>query len=851
MKQKFFMAVLVGLFAIHCRSVDTPQMPVAYERSIVAPEKANDRLKAAIADLQLALKKMTGQDFSVKSEGYDAGIILMCTESPSAPADAVSRLKGKGRESFLIRSSDDKRMLIIANGDDGLSHGIYFYLEQLGCQWLLPGDNWEVIPQRQDIAVKVDRLVEPAFKLRTLFGTGGYGPEAVYDPKYIAHRLKFRIRQEDWERRNRFGGEIKLGGHAGEEFNKRHKETLVQHPEYLAEVKGKREWSITAKLDASNTDAVALWVGDRLKTYCTVRKSSPDTAVSFAVSVDPADGGGYCECAECRRKFGADNDEIFFSNQVFHMANEVAKAVRAEFPDGYVNLYAYAHHSALPSFALEPNVYVAIVPYGFNYSGLQPDDFIRAWCGKSSHISIRDYWSIPDWARDQPSFDYLNVPKDKIRFWYANHIEGLLCESTYSAGAMGIGWYLASRLMWDPNADQDAILCDFYRKSFGPAAPPMQRMLERWAKGFLLASHELGTSYRDLQEASRLAKDDTSIQARIDDYARYVHYLRLYYEMEALPDLPSRTEAGKKLVEHLFDIYDTAMVHSFRLYQLTTEFGRNTDLRDEFHYLKKDSPGWQRVVPLSHSEVSALVADGAGKYSPPDFEMRTYQGKLVPLQPVQALSPTGDEDKWGTKMNTKGNLDAEFEAAPGLKNLPLRVSIYYDNTVKVMDAKGQIVFSRQLKGVKEDKYEDFEVPLPGTGRYTIEFRPSFGGGFWFQTRTGVTLTMRSFISEMGAPSPRLYFYVPRGIRKIAMWFPTGDFKGKYPPQVFSPDGKKSLLERLDDGKLFLVKVETGEDGRVWSFAGLRSPNRPLRMLNVPQAFSFSPETLMVPEDALK
>jgi hypothetical protein len=846
-----FGLLLSSLLVAHSPAADTPATAVAYGQAIVVPEKPNDRLQAAIDDLQRALKKMTGQEFALKKEG--AGIVLARSGSPSAPADAAAKLKGKGREPFLIRSADDKSLLIVANGDDGLSHGIYFYLEQLGCRWLLPGDNWEIIPQRKDIAVKVDRLVEPAFKLRAFFGTGGYGPESVYDPKYDKQgRLKFRIRQEDWQRRNRFGGEIALGGHAGESFNLGHKEILNQHPEYLAETGGKRQWSETTKLCASNADAVKLWVEDRLKDYRAARKSSPDTPYSFAVSVDPADGAGFCECAECRKRFAAPTDQILFSNQVFFMANEVAKAVRAEFPDGWVNLYAYAHHSAPPTFALEPNVYVSVIPYGFNYSGLQPDDLIRAWGKKAARLSIYDYWSIPDWAWDQPTFNYLEAARDKIRFWHANRIEGFSSESTYGAGAMGVAWYLSSRLMWDPNADQDSILKDFYEKAFGPAAPPMKRMLERWARGFLLCSHELGTSYRDLQEAGKLAGADAATQGRIDDYARYVHYLRLYCERNSGLKPEALVGIDKKLVEHLFDIYDTGMVHSFRLYQFLVDYGRNTEVYNEFDQQKKEAPGWERVAPLSHADVAALIEDGAAKHRPLDFEMRTYSGKLVPHQPLKALEPVSEEEKWGTKMPTRGGLDVELEAQADLKRLPLRVCKYYTNTIKVMDARGQTIFTREIKGTKEyEKADEFEVPLPSAGRYRIEFCPEAGGGFWFQTRPGVTLAFSSFMSEMGAPSPRIYFYVPRGTKKIAMWFPTGDWDKAYTQQVFNPDEEKVPVERHDGGRLILVKVEPGEDGRAWSLKDVRTPNAPHRMLNVPQAFSFSPETLMVPEDALK
>jgi hypothetical protein len=293
------------------------------------------------------------------------------------------------------------------------------------------------------------------------------------------------------------------------------------------------------------------------------------------------------------------------------------------------------------------------------------------------------------------------------------------------------------------------------------------------------------------------------------------------------------------------------MVHSFRLYQFLIDYGRKLEVYNEFEQTKKEAPGWQRVAPLSHEEVLGLVADGAKQYQPLDFEMRTYSGKLVPLRPVTTIAPKTGEDKWGTAMPTRGGLDVEIVAPPNLKRLPLRVSLYYDNTITVVDAGGKEIFLAKVKGTKEyQKNQEFEVPLPGAGRYVIQFRPIAGGGFRFQTLAGLPLVMRSFISEMGAPSPRLYFYVPRGLKKIAMWYPTGPL-GSTPVTILNAEGKEAKLDMRDGGRMLLITVPPGQDGKVWSLQGSRSPNEPHRMLNVPAAFSFSPDTLMVPEDALR
>ncbi len=359
-------------------------------------------------------------------------------------------------------------------------------------------------------------------------------------------------------------------------------------------------------------------------------------------------------------------------------------------------------------------------------------------------------------------------------------------------------------------------------------------------------------SFRDLQEAQKLAGNDAGIQARIDDFAKYAQYLRLYGEWKNTTEPKAKIEANRKLVKHLFDIYDTNMVHSFRLYQFLVDYGRNEEVFNEFHNEKPDAPGWKGVAPYTHEQVSTIIADGVKDFQLLDYTPKTYTGKLVPLTPVKPLTIPAGDDKWGTRMPTKGGIDLQIDVPKGLNSLPFRTDLYYDKTITVIDADGNDIWNKSITGLKE--YEQnavFDIPLPGAGRYTIQLRPAAGGGLWFQTLKGLTLVFPNFIAEMGAPSPRVYFYVPRGLKTIALWLQSGDFDGAVPQAVFDPDGKQAPTESYDGGTLVIVKVPAGQDGKAWALEGVRTPNAPIRMLNVPNYFAFSPETLLVPEDALK
>ncbi len=806
------------------------------------------QLAAALDDLPKVLKKMTGADFvRFVSEGGSgtllpaAGLVLARSNSPQAPAKAVALLKGKGLEPFVIQA-DGPRLWIVSNGEQGLEHGIYYYLQQLGCRWFFPNENWTIIPTRSDITLKASQLVEPAFASRGFSGTGGLGSNLPLDPSG-----RLATQWSDWQRRNGFGGEFVLGGHSGESFNTEHKDILLANPTYLAEVDGKHvPWSVEAKLNPANPDAVKLYTDWIVKRLREARRQSPEGAPeSVMISVDPADGGGHSNTGPSQ-KIGNGSP----SDTVFYIANQAAKAVAKEIPGGKVSLYAYNKHSAVPSIPIEPNVFVAVIPYGFNESGLGPVEFIEVWGKKVRQIGLYDYWSITDWSWCMPNFNYLEVPAQKMRLWHKNNVVAFSHESTYSAGAMGPGWYLASKLMWNIDASVPGILDDFYDKAFGPARPPMQRMLERWATSFQANSHELSLSFRDMKAAMDLAANDPAILARLDDYAGYLQFLRLKIEFFAEKEPVKKEAARLALLQHLWNTYDSAMVHTFRLYQFLVDFGRLTKPMAVFNIKDPNTSGWKKVAAPTHRDLLALIEDGIAKYQPLGFDFRSYAGKLKPV-PQAALEstklPGGDWSK--PTIFFRNGLRLELDAPADRLSFPLRVSCPASDPHKkptlitVKDDTGKTVQETKVAGTENWATESKEVTLtvPKPGCYTITLENPNGFRFIAPAKVRLTITV-PFLAQQH--TGRLYVYVPKGIRRIAVACPQD-----LPPNVWDAAGTLTKAASYDGGALIAIDVPEGQDGKVWSLT-IRAPDFPVHLLNIPEVFAFFPDTLMVPQDAI-
>jgi hypothetical protein len=791
--------------------------------SVVISENASDATKAIAQELAGYLGKISGATFEVKNGDGSQGIVLGTrAEFPHLCSDA-GKTFDESREAILIRSTAP-RVALIGSDDLGVPHAAFAFLDALGCRWFMPGEHWTIVPQHRELSVRLDKIAKPAFRMRGFFGSGGFGPANPVDPK-----LEVRSHWEAFKRHNLFGGEFVFGGHSGEAYNTANKAVIEAHPEYRAMINGVRQpFGIIVKPCVSNPDAVKLYVEDRMKVFRMAMKTNPRSPGAYAVSVDPADGGGHCECPECV-KIGS------VSDRVFHLANQVAKAVEQEFPGRYASLYAYNEHAAVPSIALEPNVYVTVIPYGFQRTGMPGDDLIAAWSRKIPRMSLYDYWSIPDWESDLPSFDFVRRPADRIRYWHEHGIEGFSGESTHSAGAVGLAWHLAGRLMWDPKTDEKKVIAEFYEWCFGKAAPPMKRMLERWSDGFLLTTHELGLSYRDLRAARELAASDESVLTRLDDYARYLHYIRLWHEyQEQKPGTPERAAKSRALVTYLWRVYPTMMVHSFRMAQLiAVRFEKDQALAADFNPSRRDAAGWAGIEIPKREELTALMNEGETKYQPQPFEHRSFSKELA-----VRFKPSGHA--FSAPMNMGGQMEFEISVPEGMTSVPVKIQVSnkpkaLGDRLTLIDPNGKTLRDEVLPA--DGQLREIDLPTRDPGKYLLRIFDQ-KTLFVIQLPANVPLVMRGFISP--DLSKKLHFYVPRGLKTLAMHAP-----GAIPIKLFDADGKPVTYEGRT---LITAAVPEGQDGRVWSFSGYKAWT-PVKMMNAPQVFSFFPDTIMVPTDA--
>ncbi len=473
-------------------------------------------VRESVDELKSYLDRITGADFTIAAERQDSPAIYVgvAADFPWHKVDAPQKLGGEG---FVIQVADGN-LFVIGNKPLGVQQGVTTLLHELGCRWFFPGEVWEVVPRQKNLSVAMNVRRAPSFptQRRIWYGFGAYGPC-----------------KEDWDawvRHNRMGGPLAVGiGHSWAGLNA--EKDFPKHPEWFALVDGKRQPS---KPCYSNPDVLA-----KAK-EAALRQAERGDAM---ISMTPPDGLGYCSCEKCKAVAGV--TEVFeekgslfgkqadgtlvnvTSETVFRFANDVAEAVAAKYPDTLIGCYAYSAYSHPPSFKLHPNVYLQTTT-AYRRTPLSLEEQVSAFGEKTEQLGIREYYSVYQWDWDYPDPGKMtpDVLKQDLSNFHAWGVTAVNAEASNNWAARGLGYFVASQLLWDIDADTRPMVKDFYEKAFGPAAPAMERYFVRWygpsaaalgdakdlpqrAKYMEKGKHDievLRAAYADLDDAITLAR---------------------------------------------------------------------------------------------------------------------------------------------------------------------------------------------------------------------------------------------------------------------------------------------------------------------------------------------------------
>lgn len=809
---------------------EPPSTPLARDGdalvAVVVSPRASSRVRAAARDLAGMLERISGARFRVREGSGEDGIALgVADDFPAlALAAALDAEPPARREQYVLRSHPGGVYAVGAT-ELAVEHAAWDLLHRLGHRQLLPGEAWEVVPRATDLRVAVDVKERPDYLTRQIwFGFGGWDFNAP------AHRA--------WMARNRATGGFALNtGHAYGGIIRRYQAVFDEHPEYLGLVGGERR---STKLCVSNPDVRALAV--RYAREFFAKDPGADS-----VSIDPSDGGGWCECDACRR-LGSPSD------RALTLANEISRVLEADHPGKYVAMYAYHEHAAPPAIEARPRVIVSAATAFLK--GVQVDAVIDGWRARGvRQLGVREYFGVTTWDRDLPgrsrgsNLEYL---RRTIPGFHAKGARFLTAESSDGWGPNGLGHYLAARMTWDVREASrlEALRADFLEKAFGPARDPMDRFyaLLDGTRAPLLSSDLVGRMYRHLREARGLAAADPAIRTRLDHLVLYTRYVELFRAYSAAQGA-ARQGAFEQLIRHAYRISRTMMVHSKALYRDLPQRDRTVTVPPDARWdVPEDRNPWKRSAPWTPDELERLVAGGIARNPVAGFEPIGFTDRLVP---AGALGLTGAALADTSRSRGDQTYYTWIEETPAILELTVTAGLvarHRGASARVRILSGPAPGAVDPAGAEEVPADAAEVPGDGTP-HRVRLRASArglhriavsdgGSGTEVRFPRGLARTVQ-VSADRGSTAfgPRSgYFYVPRGTAVVGGYSAAGAV-------VHDADGRP--VRRVGaGGEHFAIRVPRGQDGRLWSLRGCRGA---VALMTVPPFLAADPAELLLPE----
>lgn len=785
---------------------------------IVVPPGASETTRQNAQILAEYLKKITGVEPGVEEGDGSRGIALgPATEFTALPTKPQFEPTDPLRTEEYLLHSHPQGLLLVGATDLGAQDAMWDFLGRLGYRQYFPGPVWEVIPSVPRLEVDFDEVQKPDFLMRS-----------VWMP--VLHKGRGELIQ-DWQRKNRMvSGVTIMAGHSYERIIGGNKAFFSEHPDYLFEGKKPRLW---------RPEVRQFFVEQYLK-------QAWDEKGPHSISVDPSDGGGWDEGPESKA-FGS------ISDQVITLANESVEALRQEFSEIQVGLYAYNNYSEPPTIRVSSGVNVLVTTW-FRTTSLSLEDQMMGWAKQGATIGIRDYISFAAMDYDLPSrsrgIRSLTQFARNLRNYHSWNARFYSAQAMDNWGINGLLYYSLPRILWnlDDPINSESVLEEFLSKCFGPVKEAIRPFYSTLEQRPVPDEDLVNRLYSAITDA-RSKTDDPALLERLNDLTLYTRYIELYNCFAGAVGEGKRRAAVEQLSTHLFRA-GMRSVNSARGI-IKDIFKRDPGLRtqEEAASLRAGIPPWSaNARPYTSEETVAMVTEGLKNNARLPFEIISYSDDLVP---ARALFPEA-----AASASTSGNL------------LAYKTGLYFtwadeaqsDWTIRITNPR-QEVFRVDLKlWAKEEALDEpvaaQDVQIAPGQTAEISLSSPHKGLHWLflsglSLGDGLELDPKKMWTVSSSPNAAmqtlahmrmvdLFFYVPKGTKQI------GGRIAKGAGWIVNPEGE--LAADLDGAQIVQVEVPQGMDGKLWQIKIWRGN---LALLTVPPYFAPSPDSLLLPREVVE
>ncbi len=456
---------------------------------IIVPEKATAAESYAAGELQTYLAEVSGVKLPVIGEGKAGrGPAFYIGKCEGVDKDLRLEAAGLGADGVLIKSVG-RDFVLLGKDDRGQVYASYVFLERYcGCRFLSP--DCTVCPKRS-------KLVLPRIEY-------SYSPPFVYRDE-LYHDVS------DW----RFSARLKLNGaniwqclgQAVPDTQGRFSGVLIwpfvhtaaaivpgnvyfaKHPEYYSLVGGKRICeAISGQLCFTNPDVIEIAKAQALKW---IEQTPHLTAVDISQNDAWPGRWGACECEAC---MAVVKEEGAQHGTILRLVNAVADAVKAKYPEKYVETIAYQYSIGAPKLTKpRDNVIIRLCHHACYFHGIGDEELskpyraaIEEWRKIARSVWVWHYGvNFWDYLAPNPN---LNSLTDDIRYYAAHGVNGVMLQGNLQGSGSELSelrQYLTAQLLWDPTQDAMRVRSEFCQGYYGPVADDAMAFLslmDEWGK---------------------------------------------------------------------------------------------------------------------------------------------------------------------------------------------------------------------------------------------------------------------------------------------------------------------------------------------------------------------------------
>jgi hypothetical protein len=455
------------------------------EDANLALAKMGNRNSKKTSDLKAAqylaayVEKMSGVKLEIKDvasgQAPDAETPALVIGELALERGLAAPPKTLSWDGYRLQSRGN-HLLLAGESGPATEFAVTHFLEHFGYRWLTWGPWGEAIPEVKTLSLDgFDVSEKPDFVFRCVWGAefvptrgGGIDLPNQHDWQHVPPAKYFK-----------------------------------DHPEYFALRGGQRVgdgmggfWVCTTHPDVARLFADA---------YVAKAKSGIK-----ADTISPPDGRGFCQCDTCQALdvpgyVEPSNQALCMSDRYVTFFDTVARLVKKEAPDFILSFYAYSDYTLPPKNITKVSdnlcAWITTIRFCRLHSFGNPNceasarykSVVEGWAALGIKTACYDYnYNLSEVTVPISKITYF---RERIPFLKKSGCLGINLESMPAANLYAPHTYLAYRLMWNADADAEAILNDFYDAFAGKAAPFIKAYWERIDQAVVAANVHGGSFY--------------------------------------------------------------------------------------------------------------------------------------------------------------------------------------------------------------------------------------------------------------------------------------------------------------------------------------------------------------------